>query len=1328
MMWCIVYERETRTRKPMPKSDALGHWRVTAVLRITSMMDTNNLNRDGALPVETRQAGRVPGPQPRRGPPFATKKGGHLNSSTARKGRSKVQTTGMQERESPKPLHILQWNAEGVFSKKGPLTARLEIDKIDVACIQETHLNPDKRFTIRGFQTFRMDRIGHKGGVMILVKNTIPAKDFQIDTVQPQGGETQAEIHGVNISLNNTDLTILNLYCPDNKKLSLQCMEIPNENCLVVGDFNSHSTCWGYEENDSRGDEVEDWQSETNLILINDPSDPPTFYSRRWLTTSTPDLSFTSGNLSGKTKRQVMNQLGGSDHRPILLAIDLKFKPKDVRTFPRWNYKKANWESFRQLTNEYCKKFKTNHHNINYQAKNFNEIVIKAATKCIPRGARRNYRPYWTEELQKLEDEVEKARTTVETHPSVSNNIALKASTAKCRRTYIQSARASWQRKTEELNMDRDSKKLWNLTRAMLDEERQPPPIVIEKDNKLFSGWHAANCLIDNYKEIGNLSISDGQRQHLHRKSQSYQQKEVPDYMDKPFSPSELDDALRQLKPNKSPGPDKITNEMLQHLGDKAKSTLLKIFNNSWRTGHVPQSWREANMIPILKKGKDRRKTESYRPISLTSCVGKVVERMINSRLTWHLEHNGILTKEQAGFRQNLSTEDQVTFITQSIEDGFQDKQHTLAVWIDFEKAFDRVWKDGLLFKMQECGVAGKMYKWILQYLNNRKARVQVNGSYSRKKTICNGVPQGGVLSPTLFLIFINDIMENIPRKIQGAMYADDLVLWQSEENLQVARYRIQEALQRLEEWTKMWHVKLNPTKTTFTVFSLSTKIPTVSLTINGHALQHENSPTYLGVTFDRRLTWKQEVENNERKGKARLAILRKLSGTTWGADLQTLKRVYTGNVRPVLEYGMASWGTTANSHFDRLGKVQNQAMRVMTGAIKSTPVTTMETVTGLQPLTDRRDSKVLTQAAKYRRLMKHPMRNRIARRPGTRLKRSSFIQKSTLLPEQNGNLRDNTPVDIPVSLAVPPWDWNKEIQLQLQVPGISPKGTQTAEEREALTDSYIEYQYPKEAWTRVYTDGSAENAVRNGGAGIYIQLNQEHEEKLCFPTGHFSSNYKAEASAIERAATILKEDVRTKKNVVILTDALSVLQSLKTNKDKDLNKTATAINHLSKNHIVQLQWIPAHCGIKGNETADILAKQGASSEQLDLSTTYSEEKVKIKTYHKTKWKNQHPNHNPSDPFYKLSKQDQTIIFRLRTNHNRFNEHMFKMFKIGTSDQCSCMAGCQTTTHILQSCSLYKSLRDKIWPTTTLESRKLYGSLEDLQRTAAFVIESGLSI
>ena len=173
----------------------------------------------------------------------------------------------------------------------------------------------------------------------------------------------------------------------------------------------------------------------------------------------------------------------------------------------------------------------------------------------------------------------------------------------------------------------------------------------------------------------------------------------------------ELEEVLKKMKEKKAPGPDGITNEMLKHLSPGAKRTLLRIYNQSWSTGTVPTIWKEAVIRPIPNKGKEKRDPSSYHPISLLSCVGKLLERIINKRLIWHLESNSVLASIQTGYRQFRCTEDQLALLTQDIEDAFQEKKKVLAVFFDLSKAFDKVWKEGLLLKLLRAGVHGKMYK-----------------------------------------------------------------------------------------------------------------------------------------------------------------------------------------------------------------------------------------------------------------------------------------------------------------------------------------------------------------------------------------------------------------------------------------------------------------------------------------------------------------------------------------------------------------------------------------------------------------------------------------
>ena len=240
--------------------------------------------------------------------------------------------------------------------------------------------------------------------------------------------------------------------------------------------------------------------------------------------------------------------------------------------------------------------------------------------------------------------------------------------------------------------------------------------------------------------------------------------------------------------------------------------------------------------------------------------------------------------------------------MAQEIEVAFQEKKVTRVAWIDLQRAFDKMWIDGLIIKLMRNGVANNMLKWIQSYLFNRRARVSLDQLSSRKILLRQGVPQGGVLTPTLFLVFINDLVSELPRGVKAALYADDLVLWCKEEHARTANYRIQQAIDQLTAWTEDWCVTVNKDKSSAPLFPLSPKKQARLIKIGTHTLKEEDKAIYLGVTFDKRLTWKPHTLRTEGKARKKLVIMRKLAGTTWGANEQILKTVYEGSVRPVLE------------------------------------------------------------------------------------------------------------------------------------------------------------------------------------------------------------------------------------------------------------------------------------------------------------------------------------------------------------------------------------------------------------------------------------------
>ena len=697
------------------------------------------LDRCGVILVNRSQVRMAPGPQPQRGPPQATDCGADL-SAASREGQRNA--TGATQ------LTMAHWNAEGVRLKKPDLQNFLRENSIDVCGIQETHLTTNHRFFIRGYETYRHDRQNRpKGGVAILVRNNIPS----IEIARSEDGDT--EYIGVELVLPDKNIQVFNVYSPPDKNISLHNIKSNTTHWIAMGDFNSHSPSWGYSEMNNKGEDVESWAIEQQLILINKPGDQPTYYSRSWRTTSTPDIAFATDSLHKTSHREVCAQLGGSDHRPVILRFDHQAPPKNFNPAPSWNYKKADWENFKTFCEEKCANFPFSETNMNQNAENFNNIILSSAKESIPRGRRKNYNPSWSPTLAKLEDDLKKARDSMEEDPSDENITEHNRILAAHTREKLQQSRTSWHEKTASLDFVKESTKVWNLTKTLNDETPSYNKTVLKANDQLLTEKKAANEFARFYKQESNLTIPLDKVQKTKTAVKDHQQTNQPEAcMKEDLKMGELEAAIQKLKPKKAPGPDGVTNDMLKRLGPAAKNTLLAIFNRCWHAGELPSIWKEAHIIPILKKGKEKTNPANYRPISLLSCVGKLMERIVTSRLTWYLEKHNILSATQTGYRQHRNTEDQLAYLTQEIENAFQEKKKLLAVFFDLSRAFDRVWKKGLQLKLLQAGISSCMYKWISSFLYHRTARVKLDRHLSDQVKLKEGVPQGSVISPMLFL------------------------------------------------------------------------------------------------------------------------------------------------------------------------------------------------------------------------------------------------------------------------------------------------------------------------------------------------------------------------------------------------------------------------------------------------------------------------------------------------------------------------------------------------------------------------------------------------
>ena len=293
---------------------------------------------------------------------------------------------------------------------------------------------------------------------------------------------------------------------------------------------------------------------------------------------------------------------------------------------------------------------------------------------------------------------------------------------------------------------------------------------------------------------------------------------------------------------------------MLKHLPETALDTLLHIFNGIWTTGVFPESWRLATIIPIPKPGKDHAEPTNYRPIALTSCLCKTLERMINKRLVWYLESNNLITKLQSGFRAERSTNDNLVRLETFIRNAFIKREHVVAVFFDLEKAYDTTWRYGILKDLHNFGMKGRLPNFIKSFLEDRTIQVRVGSTLSDLYDQEQGVPQGAILSTTLFNVKLNDIINCLDYKTDGSLYVDDFCICFRSKTMRTIERHLQQCLNRIEDWATRNGFKFSKSKTQCVHFCQQWKIHNdPALYIYGSQIPVVAESKFLGVIFDKK-------------------------------------------------------------------------------------------------------------------------------------------------------------------------------------------------------------------------------------------------------------------------------------------------------------------------------------------------------------------------------------------------------------------------------------------------------------------------------------------
>ena len=400
---------------------------------------------------------------------------------------------------------------------------------------------------------------------------------------------------------------------------------------------------------------------------------------------------------------------------------------------------------------------------------------------------------------------------------------------------------------------------------------------------------------------------------------------------------SEFTTAFNSLKTNKSNGYDDISSNVVIKIYDEIKTPLFHIFSESLKQGIFPHKLKIAKVTPLFKSG-DETYFNNYRPISILPAFSKILERIMYNRVYSYFIKNNFLYKKQFGFQQNCSTDQAILNLIDEICEAFDKKQYMLGVFIDLSKAFDTVDHTILLEKLHMYGVKENIYTWFLSYLSNRMQFVSFDNNKTNLLIIKCGVPQGSILGPLLFLIYVNDL-HNASTVLNPIMFADDTNLFYSHKDIKTLFKTVNEELKNIHEWFKANKLSLNVTKTKCSFFHTAKKQDDIplklpKLVINETEIKRDSTIKFLGVLLDENISWKPHINLIKDKISRNIGVMYKARAYL---NKRCMKQIYFSFIHSYISYANIAWGSTHKSKLIPIYRKQKHACRLIHFATKET-------------------------------------------------------------------------------------------------------------------------------------------------------------------------------------------------------------------------------------------------------------------------------------------------------------------------------------------------------------------------------------------------------
>lgn len=1232
--------------------------------------------------------------------------------------------------------NIVIWNSRGVNGKKEEITKRVK--EFDIFAITESKLDALNTYNISGYSTVRLDSVGSSGGIVVFIHNKI---GFRI--INTNLATNNCDILAISMDCIDLDLIIIyrRPYGVESKSFWSKICKLgkTRKNTIIAGDFNSHHTAWNCYNIDKNGDNLLQATHDSGFFCINrdtmsrinNPNERP----------SNIDLIFASSSVIGSIDYKQLEDTWDSDHFPLLLELDRGVKLYKKKS-NKLSTKCTDWNVYTDTIKTMCEELKLKCANENRRIKyiDLTNIMYKAVNKASGRkedyhqnkptkkeiNYNRNPVKWWDAECQEVINDRKLKLKAYRKNPTLSLHIEYKKSCAVARKMIKKKKRECFKDFCNSINRWTGLSYVWKTVKILKNS--------FSKVN--WNKWQTIDRDVVVREEINKIAQPTVGFKNDSPLLFLYDSEEDP--TNTLFTIEELNRAIDMIRRISAPGRDRIDYKMIKDTPMDFRLALLDIINEIWFSATIPQSWREYQVHFIDKIGKDK-----VRPIALSSCMGKIVERMINERLVWWAEKNKIIHNSQNGFRRGRSCAHNLAKITSDIRSTLYQDGYSLAAFLDVSSAYDNVIFHILIHKLNKLKCPSRIVNYLVSWLQDRPTQFIVNKDDDTiELMVRKGLPQGAILSPILYDLYTVEITKNLPENIKVVQFADDVALYVSGLDRDKNKKDLQEALRIVDKNLNNIGLQIEPKKTSLMEFNKSGYVDAnMSLIHEGQLIQNSGEVRFLDILMDNQLKFDNHISYVRGKVEKANDVVRFVSQVSRGPEINTALMLYKNLVRSVTDYGCFIYAPATQASKLKLERGQYLGLRTAMGYRNSTPTNVIIAESKVTFLYNRAMFLAKNFCTKILKYGPVDLKDSIEELFSKELYYSygrPWHELSVLARAWNSVKKHQRSIG-PLEEIHPIWnmDFNvvtSKIKMDLEYGAqfchLEKKNnvsvdvdTSTYNDQDiSLIDGVLEKYNIQSRPLIVYTDGSRTEEGLSTGIGIVC----DEEEN-----GHYASLPKkcsiftAEAFAIKTALDKLLISYDNKeynyKNIIIFSDCQSVL--------KALNKNTLSIYHnryilearnlywkLEKNHNINIIiiWIPSHRGFTGNELADYLAKQGTTEEEniyievpvQDLTPIYQEEEwndTQDKITFQARFKgihyftNYYKRNRKKCWFKKINAERYfcTLINRLRANHYNLNASLARKNYIASA-HCACGHDKEDIDHVIWTCPIYSTQRNRL--------------------------------